>query len=215
LHLQCHFGLDTLSLARLGATVTGADFSDNSIAAARQLAQEIGVPAEFVCADVYSLPELLEKKFDIVFTSLGVLCWLRDLPAWAKVVSHFLKVGGTFVLVEDHPLAFIMDEKSEQDNLRISYDYFDKSTLSLSDEGSYADPNAVLEHKLHHEWTHSLDEIFSSLIDAGMRIESFHEYPFAMFQRFDWLIKNEKGWWQPVDGALKVPMLFSLKCSKK
>jgi hypothetical protein len=109
--------------------------------------------------------QFCNKKFDIVFTSLGVLCWLHDLPAWAKVVSHFVNVGGTFVLVEEHPLAFILEEKSAPDNLH-------------------------------------------------MRIQSFREYPFGMFQRFGWMVKNENGWWQSPDGKMKVPMLFSLQCSK-
>lgn len=215
LHLQCHFGMDSLSLARLGAAVTGADFSDHAIARARQLGEEIGVPAEFICSDVYRLSEVLAKKFDIVFTSLGVLCWLHDLPAWAKIVSHFLLVGGTFVLVEEHPLSFILDEKSEQGNLRIAYDYFEEGAISLNEEGTYADRSARLEHKLHYEWMHNLDEIMSSIMAAGLKIESYHEYPFTMFQRFEWLVKNDNGWWQAPDGKLKLPMLFSLKCRKE
>jgi hypothetical protein len=98
--------------------------------------------------------------------------------------------------------------------LHIAYDYFDKSTLSLNDEGSYADADARLEHKLHHEWTHNLDGIISSILDTGMRIQSFREYPFGMFQRFGWMVKNENGWWQSPDGKMKVPMLFSMQCSK-
>lgn len=214
LHLQCHFGMDSLSLSRLGANVTGVDFSENAIARARALASEIGMKAEFICSDVGDLPNRLDTTFDIVFTSLGVLCWLPDLVAWANVIADFLKSGGTFVIVEEHPLSFILDEKSPPDQLRITYNYFDKSTLSFPNEGSYADREAPLQSEEHHEWTHTLDEIISSLLAAGLRLESFHEYPFAMFQRFPWLVKNDKGWWCSPDRPLNAPMLFSLKAVK-
>jgi 2-polyprenyl-3-methyl-5-hydroxy-6-metoxy-1,4-benzoquinol methylase len=110
LHLQCHFGLDTLSWAALGATVTGVDFSEKSIALARSLSAEIGIPATFVHSNVYDLPDNLSGQFDIVFTSYGVLWWLPDIPGWAKVIAHFLKPGGTFLVVDSHPMASVFDK---------------------------------------------------------------------------------------------------------
>src|SRR5690349_4103733 len=110
LHLQCHFGLDTLSWARLGATVTGVDFSEDAIAYARTLAAELDIPATFVCSDIYHLPEALDGQFDIVFTSYGVLSYLGDLGAWGQVIAHFLKPGGTFYIVEFHPFAESFEE---------------------------------------------------------------------------------------------------------
>src|SRR5947209_740824 len=112
LHLQCHFGLDTLSWARLGAEVTGADFSGRAIELARSLAGELGLPARFVHSDVYSLPANLQGEFDIVFTSYGVLYWLPDLSRWAEVVAHFLKPGGVFYVVEYHPFSQVFDDEN-------------------------------------------------------------------------------------------------------
>jgi 2-polyprenyl-3-methyl-5-hydroxy-6-metoxy-1,4-benzoquinol methylase len=109
LHLQCHFGLDTLSWARLGARVTGVDFSEKAISLARALGSELEIPATFVRSNIYDLPDNLSGQFDIVFTSYGVLWWLPDIKEWAKVVAHFLRPGGTFLLVEFHPLASVFD----------------------------------------------------------------------------------------------------------
>src|SRR5438067_5957834 len=123
LHLQCHFGLDSLSWARLGAAVTGVDFSDKAIALARSLSEETGIPATFVQSNIYDLADNLTGQFDIVFTSYGVLWWLPDLAGWAKVVSHFLKPGGTFLLVEAHPIASMFDP-DDPSELKVKYPYF-------------------------------------------------------------------------------------------
>ena len=124
LHLQCHFGLDSLSWARLGASVTGVDFSDQAIALARSLSQEVGLEAEFVCSDIYELPQVLAGQFDIVYTSYGVLAWLPDLKNWAAVIAHFLKPGGVFFIAEFHPFAMVFDNSETATGLRIQYPYF-------------------------------------------------------------------------------------------
>ena len=111
LHLQCHFGMDTLSWARLGARATGVDFSDEAIALARSLSQELGIEARFVCSNIYDLPDVLSGQYDIVFTSYGVLCWLPDLTRWAQVIGHFLKSKGTFYIVDGHPFAKVFEQE--------------------------------------------------------------------------------------------------------
>ncbi len=122
LHLQCHFGLDTLSWARRGAMVTGVDFCERAIELARSLAQELELPARFAHSDVYDLPTVLHDEFDIVFTSYGVLYWLPDLRGWADVVARFLKPGGTFFIVEHHPFASVFDLDADGD-LRAVHPY--------------------------------------------------------------------------------------------
>jgi len=214
LHLQCHFGMDSLSWARAGAHVTGVDFSNESVDLARRLAKETGVNAQFVQSDLYELPRTLQGQFDIVFTSYGVLCWLQDLKAWAKVISHFLKDGGTFLIVEEHPLAFILDEKCSAQDVRIGYSYFDKSTLALHDQTSYADGKSRLAQPVHYEWTHTLTEIFDSLGAAGLKVESFKEYPFCMYQQFSWLSLESDGFWHGPASAVSMPLLFSLLAVK-
>ncbi|TRO50928.1 class I SAM-dependent methyltransferase, partial [Candidatus Bathyarchaeota archaeon] len=121
LHLQCHFGLDTISWARLGAKVTGVDFSETAIELAREIAKKVGVDAEFVCSNVYDLPKVHKGEYDIVFTSYGVLCWLQDIEEWARVIAHFLKPGGTFLIVESHPFMWVFDDESEELRQKFSY----------------------------------------------------------------------------------------------
>jgi len=216
LHLQCHFGMDSLSWSRLGASVTGVDFSDKAIRLATRLSSELGLDAKFVQSDIYDLPNLLKGKFDIVFTSYGVLCWLQNLHEWAKVISHFLKNGGTFLIVEEHPLAYILDEKCKPEELRIGYPYFDKTTLSFNSQYSYADSTTEVEQSVHYEWTHTLQEILDAVISAGLAVESFREYPFCMFPKFEWLSKGDDGFWHaPQNSSIAVPLLFSLKASKR
>ena len=120
LHLQCHFGLDTMSWARLGARVTGVDFSDRAISLAQELSKELGIEADFVCSDVYDLRSILDKQFDIVFTSYGILCWLPDLRRWAEVIAHFLRPGGTFYMVEGHPFVDVFDHLENATELKIT-----------------------------------------------------------------------------------------------
>ncbi len=213
LHLQCHFGLDSLSWARLGAKVTGVDFSDKAIEVARRLNHELNLDAQFVQSDIYDLPNNLGGKFDIVFTSYGVLCWLKDLFGWAKIVRHFLKDGGMFLIVEQHPLCFVMDDKCTTDNMKIGYSYFDKSMLTLNEDFSYADDSTRLKQNVHYEWTHSLQDIFSSLLEAGLTITSFKEYPMCMYQKFEWLECGADNWWRAPAGSIEVPLTFSISAT--
>src|SRR5262245_35763484 len=143
LHLQCHFGMDTIRWARYGATVTGADFSAEAIAAARALATRMGVPATFVHSDLYDLPSKLDGRFDVVFTSHGVLGWLPDLERWAKVVAHFLAPGGAFSIVEAHPVLMLFNDRLKEPELKLLYPYFHgPEPIREEHTGCYAAPDA-------------------------------------------------------------------------
>jgi SAM-dependent methyltransferase len=216
LHLQCHFGLDTLSWARLGAAVTGIDFSENGIATARALAHELDIPATFVVSNLYDLPDVLQGQFDIVYTSNGVLGWLPDIRAWAQVVAHFVKPGGLFYITEIHPVAQAFeDEGVAPGELRLSYPYWSHAEpLTFEVHGSYADPTAPTEGLVEHGWDHSLGEIVTALIDAGLQIDFLHEFDFVNWP-IDFLVKGADGRWRlPPDTAGQLPLFFSLKATK-
>jgi SAM-dependent methyltransferase len=218
LHLQCHFGMDTLSLARRGATVTGADFSEEAIELARGLNVELGLTAEFVCSNLYDLPDNLTGQFDIVYTSYGVLCWLNDLPRWGEVIAHFLKPGGMFLIVEGHPVANVFElDPIAKGRLMIDFPYFyDPAPQKEDGEGSYADRQARKKHKTTYEWPHSISEIMNALWSAGLAIESFEEYPYCFYEKYEGMMRqNEAGWWEFTDGKLNLPLMFSLTARKE
>ena len=195
LHLQCHFGLDTLSWAALGANVTGVDFSEKSIALARSLSLEMNIPATFVQSNVYDLPDKLSGQFDIVFTSYGVLWWLPDIEGWAKVVAHFLKPGGTFLVVETHPVALEFDADDEN-ALRLRNLYFPGSEpIKFEVEGSYAAADPGYKG-VEYGWAHSMGEYINSLIGAGLQIELLREFPYMDWKMFAFLEKGDDGWWR-------------------
>ena len=219
LHLQCHFGIDTLSWARLGARVTGADFSPVAIRLARELAADIGiVDASFVESNLYDLPDNLDGQFDVVYTSRGVLGWLPDIRAWARVVAHFLAPGGTFFITEAHPIVNAFEtEGVAPGELRLTYPYWEhRDPLVFDVKGSYADPEAdVGEHK-EHGWDHGLGEIVTAIIDAGLRIESLEELPYLDWAT-DFLVESEPGSGRFVlpPGSGELPLAFSLRATKQ
>ena len=212
LHLQCHFGMDTMSWARRGATVTGVDFSEEAIQAARALADETGIAATFIQSDLYELPQNLKGQFDIVFTSHGVLGWLPDIEGWARVVAHFLKPGGIFYIVEVHPFLLMFDERRDDQEIRLRYPYFHRSApLALEEQGAYADAPG---EGVSYSWIHSLSDIFGSLVRSGLSLESFDEYPFMGWAYFPWMTRREDGSWE-LPGDNGVPLMFSLKATLK
>ena len=216
LHLQCHFGLDTLSWARLGARVTGADFSPAAIAAANALAAEVAIEARFVESNVYDLPRVLDEQFDIVYTSRGVLGWLPDIRRWADVVAHFVKPGGTFYITEIHPVALVFDDEAvSAGELKLKYPYWEHSRpLTFTVEGSYADRDAPTPGLVENSWDHSLGEIITALIEAGLRIEFVHEFDFVDWE-LPWLVKGEDGRWRLPPGTQgELPLFFSLKATE-
>ena len=214
LHLQCHFGMDTLSWARLGATVTGVDFSGAAIAQARELASELGIEATFIESEVYRLPEVLQGQFDIVFASYGVTCWLPDFDRWAEVGASLVKPGGFLYLIEDHPIAASLELGQADGEFRLAYAYSSRGEPGVYDgDGTYADCDAVLPHKRHYEFNYGLGEVVTALIDAGLHLEYLHEFPFAAWQKFSTMTKGDDGYYHlPDEGAL--PLMFSVKATK-
>lgn len=213
LHLQCHFGLDTLSLARRGARATGVDFDGEAIRAARALAAELGLDATFVESAIDDLPQHLDSRFDLVFTSHGVLGWLPDLGRWAQVIAHFLAPGGAFSIVEVHPVALRFDERRDDQELRLRYPYFaGPEPVREEYPGCYAVPDAPIL-SVEHAWLHTLGDIIGSLIRAGLRIESFEEYPFMRWRFFPWMVRRDRSWQLPGDRK-DLPLMFSLRASK-
>ncbi len=209
LHLQCHFGMDTMSWARLGAEVTGCDLSDKAIDYARELAAELGIPARFVCCNVYDLPQHLEGQFDIVFASFGVVGWLPDLKPWARVISHFLKPGGTFYLAEFHPVIWMMDDHMEF----LKYPYHNVVVIETEQVGTYAERYANIQYK-EFGWNHSLSEVINSLIQNGLRIEFLNEYPYSPYDCFDKTVQGEDGYYRIKGLENIIPMVYSIRAIK-
>jgi SAM-dependent methyltransferase len=218
LHLQCHFGLDTLSWAREGAIVTGVDFSPEAVRVARELSGELAIEARFVESDVAGLPDALSGEFDIVFTSLGVVSWLPDLQRWAAVIAHFLKPGGTFYMLEFHPVQQaleITEDNPTVDELRFRWPYFATAEpLRFDDGGSYAEPSALLHNRTTYIYQHSLSEIVTSLLDAGLALEFLHEFPFSRMQHFPFMEKRDDGFWHVTKEGVSAPLMFSLRAHK-
>lgn len=216
LHLQCHFGKDTLSWARLGATVTGVDFSDKAIDIARRLSDELRIPAAFILSDLYGLPDVLSGQFDIVFTSYGVLSWLPDIRRWAQIVAHFLKPAGLFYIVEFHPFAYVFDDGAETPDLKLRYPYFSRpGALEFDDSSSYADREAPVSQHIHYEWDHRLGEIVTALIEAGLRIEFLHEFPYSVYLQLPFMQQCEDGYYRLSKGDGTIPLMFSIKAVKE
>lgn len=214
LHLQCHFGMDSLSWAKLGARVTGVDFSPQAIELARDLSARQQIPAEFICCDIYDLPDYLAGEFDVVFTSYGVLTWLPDINRWAEIVAQYIKPGGFFYIAEFHPFAMTLDDNSTDQQWRIGYDYFDKDVMIFDVKGSYADPTAETSQPFSYEWQHTMGDIITALIRAGLRIQFLHEYDHCVYEMFPFLIEGPDGYWHIPEGMKKMPLIFSIKAIK-
>ena len=209
LHLQCHFGQDTVSLGRLGANVTGVDLSDQAIESAIKIAKEANSNATFICCDIYDLPNHLDKQFDIVFTSYGTIGWLPDIDKWAKIVSQFLKPDGQFVLVEFHPVVWMFDDNFE----KIDYRYFNSGAILESESGTYADKTADISSE-YVMWNHGLGEVINSLIKNGLEINHFKEYDYSPYNCFNKTIEFEPKKYRIEHLGDKIPMVFSIIAKK-
>jgi SAM-dependent methyltransferase len=176
-HLQCHIGTDTLSLARLGARMTGLDFSAPALAEARRLAEAVGADIEFVESDVYSAADVLERaSYDLVFTGIGALCWLPDIRRWAAVVSALLRPGGRLFIREGHPMLWSLDD-TRQDALVVDYPYFERPEPIVFDEGgTYVETDVEFQHNVTHEWNHGLGEVVTTLLDEGFELTMLEEH---------------------------------------
>lgn len=222
LHLQCHFGLDTLSWARMGANVVGVDFAPSAVETAREIAQRAGLTAEFVEAELYASPDVLPDRlgtFDLVYVNIGALCWLPDIAGWARVCADFLKQGGALYLRDVHPLTFCLDDEAQDGELALRYPYFEtREPLHWSGDGDYADAAATFEHQASYEWNHSLGEIVTAVIEAGCSIDFLHEQDWAVYPALPWLVESEPGIWRPpkIEGEpdRRLPLMFSIHARK-
>ncbi len=214
-HLQCHFGLDTLSWARRGASVVGLDFSEPAVAAAQELAGELDLDARFVAGDVYAAAETLEgERFDVVYTGLGALNWLGDLDRWAAVVASLLSPGGFLYLAEFHPFTDVFGD----DDLTVERDYFQDAAGERVEgpAGTYADLEAETVHNVTHEWTHPISEVLSAVLAAGLGIDLFHEHDYTLFSRWPMLERGElegvtKYIYRFPAGHPRLPLIYSLR----
>lgn len=209
LHLQCHFGMDTMAWTRRGATATGVDFSEKSIEMGRSLAADLGIDVRLVCSDVYGLPNELDDTFDIVYTSFGVLAWMPDLPRWAAVIDRFLKPGGIFYVAEYHPFPLVFEESDSIYEPTIRHRYFP------TQEPQVWSGEEVNESFVVYGWPYTLGDVVSALAGVGLRIEFLHEFPFSESPHIDFLVQARDGTWRlPPDLDGHLPLVFSLKATK-
>ncbi|MFD1162776.1 class I SAM-dependent methyltransferase [Hwangdonia seohaensis] len=209
LHLQCHFGQDTLSWSRMGATCTGVDLSDEGIKLAQELNKDLKLDAEFVCCNVLDTSEFVKDTFDIVYTSYGVIGWLPDLKPWGKMIAERLKKGGTFYMVEFHPIVWMFDYLEGKPIM--TYGYMQNEVIYEEYEGTYANQNSKMISK-EYGWNHGLGEVVSALTEAGLHVEYLKEHDESPYNVLPDLIETETGLFVTKDKLY--PLIFELKASK-
>ncbi len=218
LHLQCHFGLDTMSWARLGADATGIDLSDASIKLAHELNAELGLGTRFIRSNVYDLPDVLDEEFDIVYTALGALCWLPDLAQWGQIIARSLKPGGTFYMLDEHPAGRIFAVTQGADvslDLEPHHSYFPypEGMLDEGERNSYTGAGTITSPV--YEWQHSMSEIVNALVGAGLKLEFMHEFPFSFFQAQPQMRRSTDGWWRLDKYDGNIPFMLSIRATKR
>ncbi|MDP5170482.1 MAG: class I SAM-dependent methyltransferase [Bacteroidia bacterium] len=209
LHLQCHFGQDSLSLARMGAQVVGVDLADKAIDAARDLNEQLGLSAEFIQCDLFSLPQHLDRQFDIVFTSYGTIGWLPDIAQWAGIVNRYLKPGGRFVFAEFHPVLWMLDNDLD----KIVYRYFHSDPIVEQEEGTYTDRSAEI-HGTTMSWNHGLAEVIQALIHEKLVLRRFDEYDYSPYDCFSHTVEVGERMWRIKHLDDKIPMMYTLLMEK-
>ena len=215
-HLQCHIGTDTLSLARLGAHVTGLDFSPHAVAEARKLVAETGDDVEFVQSDVRRAHEVLPNgAFDLVYTGIGALCWLPKIGEWAEVVAALLAPGGSLFIREGHPILWAMDE-TLNDDLHLRFNYFEHDEpLEWDDDESYVETSAPLQSTKTYEWNHSLGEIVTALITVGLRIDLLVEHDSVPWEALPGqMVERTESEWALAERSGVMPLTYTLRASK-
>jgi SAM-dependent methyltransferase len=216
-HLQCHIGTDTVSLTRLGASMTGVDFSPASLAEARQLAHRVGAPITFVEADVYRALEMLEPgAFDLVYTGIGALCWLPDITRWAAVVAGLLRPGGRLFIRDCHPMLFTIDER-HTDPIVVEYPYFEREeALVIADGTTYVDTEATLVNQTTHQWNHGLGQIVSALLGQGMTLDLLDEHDSVPWPALPGQMEvDDLGEWRLRDRPWRLAATFTIGASKR
>ncbi|AEH01298.1 bifunctional 2-polyprenyl-6-hydroxyphenol methylase/3-demethylubiquinol 3-O-methyltransferase UbiG [Lacinutrix sp. 5H-3-7-4] len=209
LHLQCHFGQDTLSWSRLGAKCTGVDLSDAGIKLAKDLNNELNLDAEFVCCNVLDTTKHVRNSFDIVFTSYGVIGWLPDLKPWGKMIAEKLKTGGTFYMAEFHPIVWMFDYLDGKPVMK--YGYMQDEVIYEEYEGTYANENANITSK-EYGWNHGLSEVINALTEAGLKIEYLNEHNESPYNVLPDLEQTKSGNYVTKDKLY--PLIFELKATK-
>ncbi len=210
LHLQCHIGTDTLSLARLGADVTGVDISGESIRVAGELAERTGLRARFIRSALFDLPGVLDETFDMVYTSIGVLCWVSDIQEWGRLVARYLKPGGVFYIMESHPFMHVFDDETE--GFKVKYRYFMKGEHIdwPGDCPDYSDGEYMVKNPTREfQWT--ISEILDALIQEGLTIRFFHEFDFLHWKGLESMVRCEDGMYRLPEPMNRIPLLFSLR----
>jgi SAM-dependent methyltransferase len=213
LHLQCHIGTDTVSWARLGADVTGTDFSEKAIDAARKLSADSGTPARFLVSELYETPSIVNETFDVVYTGVGAINWLPDIRGWAQVVSRILVTGGTFYIREGHPLMWALDWEDPDNKLSLIYPYFEDEPIPFEAEATYAGEGVVASPKTF-DWNHGIGETLTALIDGGLRIERVEEYEFCEWQGMEDMALDADGHWRLPPGRPRIPLMWSVLATK-
>lgn len=210
LHLQCHFGQDTMTFARMGAQATGIDFSEKAIEKATEFSKQLNLDTTFICCDIYEAPKYLKDQFDIVFTSYGTIGWLPDLDKWAKVISHFLKPGGKFIMADFHPVVWMYDNNFKE----VFYSYFNIEPIIEDESGTYADRYSEIEAKTI-TWNHPISETLNALITNGIELNSFNEYDYSPYNCFNNTEEFEPNKFRINTFENKIPMVYSIKGTKK
>jgi len=211
LHLQCHFGQDTLSLARLGAECTGIDLSNEGIKKAKDLNKQLGLNVNFIESNLYDVPKNVDGAFDIVFSSYGVIGWLPDLKTWAEIIASKLKKGGFFYLIEFHPIVWMFTYLESPPKLVYPYQY--KEVIYEEYKGTYTNNDADIISK-EYGWNHGLGEVITSLTDAGLHIEFLHEFEKSPYNSFPEMNKTDDGMYVLKENQRMFPLLYSLKATK-
>jgi SAM-dependent methyltransferase len=212
-HLQCHIGTESVSLAKLGARVTAVDFSPSALAVAQDLAHRAGVDVRFVESEVYAAPAALAgDRFDLVYTSVGVLCWLPDIRGWARVVAALLRPGGRLYLREGHPVLWSLDDERADELLVIQYPYFERrEPTRFATEVTYADGDARVSSPVTYEWNHGLGEIVQALLDAGMVLTRLVEHDAVEWQALPWMVRGDDGRFRLPSGGERLPLSYTLE----
>lgn len=210
LHLQCHFGQDTMTFSRIGAIATGIDFSEKAIERAREINQNLGLDANFICCDIYDLPNHLNEKFDIVFTSYGTIGWFPDLDKWAAVISRLLKPGGKFVMADFHPVVWMFDN----DFREVFYNYFNTEAIIEVESGTYAEKEAPITTQ-SITWNHPVSELLNALISNGLELNCYNEFDYSPYNCFNQTEEFEPNKFRIKHLENKIPMVYSLSATKK
>jgi 2-polyprenyl-3-methyl-5-hydroxy-6-metoxy-1,4-benzoquinol methylase len=216
LHLQCHIGTDTISLARLGAHMRGLDFSGASLAEARRIAQLAGADVDFVQADVYQAPQVLEREqFDLVYTGIGALGWLPSVRRWAAVVAELLRPGGRLFIREAHPVLWSIDETRPDGLLVLDLPYFEtEQPLVWTEEGTYVATDTVFRHTTTHSWNHGLGEIVTALSEAGMRLTTLVEHDSVPWEALPGRMYRDGHEWRLSDRPNRLPLTYTIQATK-